>query len=804
MPKQNLLLFILVASLIVSGWLWLKFSWLAPEKTDKAEADQTTAKDKKVEQPGKDEAKDAKKEQAEVDLTRVTAGYWFGRGIMQGVAPVGPPAADAVVDIPLGDPADPTYFVVATISTRGGGIRNLTLPKFQKANATGQPVFNADGSRAPLQLIGDDPFSASFLLFHYPVPDKTDRIGDVLNTLGERIWKVESKSVGEVVLYCDQVPGYPGLKIVKTYSLEAKTYHVGLKVEFQDLRDAKGPDKAARAFRYQMAGSHGMPVEGEFYSSVYRTPMIGVLHDDGRFTRDLEETQMRISQRAGGERFPLGSLGSSRIQYGGVSTQYFASLIVPDNEQADTKFLEYCRPTLETEERHGTLIKFDDADPKRAKLIIRTQEQFARDVTFLLVPAAVSMVKGIKLGDTVFVSSYDPEWGNGEFVGTNVRVGTVRRRQLDDITTRVVSRVLQLEPGKPIVHKYLLYHGPSKVRLMAQFTGDMAVDPALVERYSDTLHLRTLTDYRSPGPFGWFASQIYWTDVLITTTRFMHWLLEWLHYFVPNYGLSIILLTLIVRGALFPVSRHAAKVSQRMQAIAPEMKRLQEKYKDDPQAKTAAVLELYRKNGVNPFGSCVPMLMQLPFFLGLYYCLQESIHFRLASFLWIDNLAAPDMLLYWGEGIPIISDPDNYSGGLFSIFYLGPYFNLLPIFAVVLTVLQQKMLMPPPVDEQQEMQQKMMKYMAVVIGIMFYKVAAGLCLYFIVSSLWGLCERKLLPKKQPPAGATTTAATPPASGGPAKPSRGKGKPDKKEKKPDTTAQKLKDWWADVLRQAEKK
>src|SRR5207248_1007134 len=80
--------------------------------------------------------------------------------------------------------------------------------------------------------------------------------------------------------------------------------------------------------------------------------------------------------------------------------------------------------------------------------------------------------------------------------------------------------------------------------------------------------------------------------------------------------------------------------------------------------------------------------------------------------------------------------------------YLGPYFNLLPVIAVALMILQQKYTMPPAADEQAEMQQKMMKYMMVFFGLMFYKVAAGLCLYFIASSLWGFAERKLLPKKK--------------------------------------------------------
>ena len=91
-------------------------------------------------------------------------------------------------------------------------------------------------------------------------------------------------------------------------------------------------------------------------------------------------------------------------------------------------------------------------------------------------------------------------------------------------------------------------------------------------------------------------------------------------------------------------------------------------------------------------GSCWIMFIQMPIFLGLYYALQESILFRLAPFLWIDNLAAPDMTLRWGAGIPIISDPANMGGFL----YLGPYLNILPVIAVGFMIAQQKMMTPPP------------------------------------------------------------------------------------------------------------
>ena len=141
----------------------------------------------------------------------------------------------------------------------------------------------------------------------------------------------------------------------------------------------------------------------------------------------------------------------------------------------------------------------------------------------------------------------------------------------------------------------------------------------------------------------------------------MHWVLWGLHaYLVIPYILCIMCLTLMVRGVMFPVSRKQAMTSLRMQQLAPELKKLQEKYKDDKQGMAAAQMELYRKHGVNPFGTCWMLLLQMPIFMGLYYSLQESIHFRLAgvSPWWMPNLSAPDMLVYWTNNIPFISKPD--------------------------------------------------------------------------------------------------------------------------------------------------
>ena len=140
------------------------------------------------------------------------------------------------------------------------------------------------------------------------------------------------------------------------------------------------------------------------------------------------------------------------------------------------------------------------------------------------------------------------------------------------------------------------------------------------------------------------------------------------------------------------------------------------------------------------------MFVQLPIFIGLYRSLSVDVGLRQAPLIsdsvhWCSNLAAPDMLWNWSAVMP------SFIQG-----YLGPYLNVLPFVTIGLFIWQQKMFMPPPTDEQTAMQQKMMSYMSIFFGFMFYKWASGLGIYFMASSLWGIAERKALPKPAAPAG----------------------------------------------------
>jgi YidC/Oxa1 family membrane protein insertase len=233
-----------------------------------------------------------------------------------------------------------------------------------------------------------------------------------------------------------------------------------------------------------------------------------------------------------------------------------------------------------------------------------------------------------------------------------------------------------------------------------------------------------------------------------------------LHFFygiVGNYGIAIILLTVVVRAFMFPLSRKQALGAQKMQELKPEMDKINEKYKGKAEEKSRAMQELWKKHNYNPLSGCLLVFLQLPIFMGLYRALMIDVELWQApliseSFRWCSNLAAPDMLFRWKDW-GFVPDMITAYRGFGS---LGPYLNILPLMTVGLFLWQQKMFMPPATDDNSRMQQKMMTYMMILIGFMFFTVPSGLCIYFIASSLWGIAERKLLPKTLPAGAAGST------------------------------------------------
>ncbi|MFM8379312.1 MAG: YidC/Oxa1 family insertase periplasmic-domain containing protein, partial [Planctomycetia bacterium] len=253
------------------------------------------------------------------------------------------------------------------------------------------------------------------------------------------------------------------------------------------------------------------------------------------------------------------------------------------------------------------------------------------------------------------------------------------RRKLVDVTCRLVSRPLTLAADVPAVHRYEIFAGPKRPELLASFGAEGA-------RMDDLVYF---------GWFGWVA-------------RPMIAILHAIHAVIGNYGLAILLLTAIVRGAMFPISRKQAISSQKMQVLQPEMKAIAEKYKNDAEKRTKATQELWRKHDYNPMGGCLLVFIQIPIFMGLYRSLATDVELRQAPLFssairWCSNLAAPDMLWDWSQVLPaFLTAPEGW---------LGPFLNLFPLATIGLFLWQQKLFMPPALDEQAQMQQQVMKYM---------------------------------------------------------------------------------------------
>jgi YidC/Oxa1 family membrane protein insertase len=313
---------------------------------------------------------------------------------------------------------------------------------------------------------------------------------------------------------------------------------------------------------------------------------------------------------------------------------------------------------------------------------------------------------------------------------------------LTNVTCRMTRIPHTLKAGESLKDSYQVFIGPKRPALLAQYQA--GGNPAY--SLSDILY------------YGW--------PIFGVVAQLMLFILHGLYSVVGNYGIAIIMLTLLVRGAMFPISfkqtRNMARMQVKLKALKndPEFNRINEKYKNDMQKRSQATQELYRKHGINPMdqvSGCLPVFLQLPVFIGLYRALMVDVELRQSPLFgqairWCSNLAAPDMFLNWSSIMPeFISRGEGFFG-------LGPYLNILPLITVALFLVTQKMAMTPPTNEQEAMQQKMMKYMTIFMGLLFYKVASGLCLYFIVSSLWGIAERKMLPRAQ-----TADAA---AAGGP--------------------------------------
>ncbi len=269
------------------------------------------------------------------------------------------------------------------------------------------------------------------------------------------------------------------------------------------------------------------------------------------------------------------------------------------------------------------------------------------------------------------------------WVGASNTANTIFYQGKDNEQTAVVgirSSNISVNPGDKVTLSNILWVGPKDIHEMEK------VSP----------HLELTVDY------GWLSFLSIW----------LYYALEFIHQIVQNWGVAIIILTLIVRGCMYPLTKKQYVSMAKMRILAPKMNELKEKYKDNRQALSMAMMELYQKEKVNPLGGCFPILIQMPIFIALYWTFMESTELRHSSFmLWIKDLSAYD-----------------------------PYF-VLPILMGLTMLLIQKM-SPTPVTD--PLQKKIMLLMPVVFTFLFCTFPAGLTLYWLVSNTVTIIQQSMI------------------------------------------------------------
>ena len=274
-----------------------------------------------------------------------------------------------------------------------------------------------------------------------------------------------------------------------------------------------------------------------------------------------------------------------------------------------------------------------------------------------------------------FVTAWIPQKGDSNVVQT-------RKDSQGNYIIGFTGPTLTVEPGKTGETSATLYAGPKSQGVLKELSPglELTVDYGIL----------------------WFIAQP------------IFWLLQHIHSLVGNWGWSIIFLTMLIKGIFFPLSAASYKSMARMRAVAPKLAALKEQFGDDRQKMSQAMMELYKKEKINPLGGCLPILVQMPVFLSLYWVLLESVEMRQAPFmLWITDLS--------------IKDP----------------FFILPIIMGATMFIQQR-LNPTPPDP---MQAKVMKLMPIIFTFFFLWFPAGLVLYWVVNNCLSIAQQWYITRK---------------------------------------------------------
>jgi len=248
----------------------------------------------------------------------------------------------------------------------------------------------------------------------------------------------------------------------------------------------------------------------------------------------------------------------------------------------------------------------------------------------------------------------------------------------------------EIAPGESVTYDFSIYVGPQNPWLMKKYNKDFD----------------KIVAFSNFPIIEWIAQAIYHT-------------IPFFHSIFKSWGVSIILISVLLYAITYPLTMQSMMSMRKMQEVQPKIAALREKYKNNPEKLNTEMMEIYRREKVNPFGGCLPFLIQMPFFMALYQILWRAQYFQGQGFLWIRDLSQPDRLATLPFYLPLF----------------GNELNILPILTGAIMFLQQKISSKNAVitDDQQAMQQKMMMYiLPVMMTCMFYKFASSWAVYFLV------------------------------------------------------------------------
>lgn len=304
---------------------------------------------------------------------------------------------------------------------------------------------------------------------------------------------------------------------------------------------------------------------------------------------------------------------------------------------------------------------------------------------------------------------------------------------------RIVSKEFAPAKGQPVEHEFTIFAGPKESDILETCYGPLGLSKLIV--------------WATPCCFVPIPGLEY-------ISKFLVWVLDSFYALAHNYGVAIILMVVLLRVALHPVTRWSSKSMAEMAKMQPRMEQIRKEFAHD---KERMQQEMTKIGGFKQMGGCLPMFIQMPIWVALYGALGAAIQLRQAPFLppsWVpdgsvflQDLAAPDMLLHWttpynlpGVDLPLLGYVINGFQGMLG----GPLtsFNILPILVAAVMYLQQKVMpQAKSSNPQMEQQKKMMSFMMVFFGLVLYNVPSGLCVYIFTSTFLGAIEQWFIRKQ---------------------------------------------------------